>query len=314
MRASTGSTRRRLWVFNLDAEIELERGGGGGPYQAPQRVLDGLRPSLGDARRVMAEGDASLDDLDDALTADAPRPAQSPEQPWLGAAWCPTPSALRRLARAGAELPSSPSLAILRQVNHRRFYLELGGGAPGARYVEVADELRSTLAERRVWLFKRPFSFAGRGQRRIPLTPSKDDERWLADGLRLGGLLAEPWLELEREVAIHGVLDAQGRLALGAVCVQETNSFRAWVATRRAGAGDVGPSDVQALRSRAESVAAALSDAGYFGPFGLDAYFFKSAAGASVLNPLGELNARFSMGFPVGDPRFPNEDVGPSAP
>lgn len=296
--AAPGAERRRLWVFNLDAPLELEHGGG--HYRAPARVRRALEPMLPHARRLMGAADASLDSEGN----DAPAPA-SDGPPWLGATWCPTPSALRRLSRAGAELPPSPSLEILRRVNHRRFYVELGGGAPGARYVSDEDELGATLTERpHGWLFKRPFGFAGRGQRRILGEPTRDDRRWLSDSLRQGGFVAEPWLELAGEVAIHGLLDASGSLRLGEVCVQETNAYRAWVGTRRATPADIAPAEADELAQRAEAVAAALSRAGYFGPFGIDAYFFRTRSGTRALNTLGELNARYTMGFAIGAARF----------
>jgi hypothetical protein len=94
-------------------------------------------------------------------------------------------------------------------------------------------------------------------------------------------------------------------LALGDVCVQETDRYRAWVNTRRAAPGEVAPANVARLRERATAVADALTREGYFGPFGIDAYFFRTAAGPLVLNPLGELNARYSMGYPLGNPRLP---------
>jgi hypothetical protein len=289
---------RRLWVFNLDAELELERGPG--PHQTPQHLARALAPMLVHVRRLMAPGDACLDEVDGSGSTLAPARGATDET-WLGATWCPTPSALRRLARAGAALPPSPSLAVLQQVNHRRFYLELGGGAPGARYVSDEAELRATLAQPNgAWLFKRPFGFAGRGQRRILGVPSPDDRRWLADSLRLGGFVAEPWLEVLGELGIHGVLEVSGRLALGHVCVQETNAYRAWVSTRRARPGDLTTEQAARLHERAHEVAAALFAAGYFGPFGVDAYLFKTRSGASELNPLSELNARFSMGYAVG--------------
>jgi hypothetical protein len=36
----------------------------------------------------------------------------------------------------------------------------------------------------------------------------------------------------------------------------------------------------------------------------VDAYLYATDSGALALNPLSELNARFSMGYPVGAPRF----------
>jgi len=60
------------------------------------------------------------------------------------------------------------------------------------------------------------------------------------------------------------------------------------------------PEAEHALIRSAEHAAGALSDAGYFGPFGVDAYFWRTGSGALRFNPLGELNARYTMGFSVG--------------
>jgi len=306
--ARAAPRERRLWVFNLDAELELAREGGG-PYETPLPVRRALATAVPHARRLMASDDLCLDPDPSAppgaLTDPLGAPREPPREAPLGAAWCPTPSALRRLARAGARLLPSPGLEVLRRVIHRRFYLELGGGAPGARFVSDEAELSATLAEiRGPWLFKRAYGFAGRGQRRIGSAPPADDRRWLGDGLRQGGLVAEPWLELTLELSLHGLLDERGRVALGHVCVQQTDAHRAWLATRRAEPDELEPGHVAALRERAEAVAAALSLAGYFGPFGIDAYLYRSSSGGLALNPLGELNARYTMGFPIGTPSF----------
>lgn len=302
MSARASHARQRLWLFNLDAELELARAGG--PYQTPLRVARALAPMLERARALMAPGDASLDPLAPPRRAATTPGGASGEHP-LGSAWCPTASALERLGRAGAELPPSPSVDVLRRVNHRRFAIELGGGAPGARFVSDETSLGEVLAEAwGAWLFKRAYGFAGRGQRRIIGAPSPDDRRWLTDSLRLGGFVAEPLLELVCEVGVHGLIDASGRFVLGRICVQETNEYRAWVSTRLATTEDLSPARTSQLLSRAESVAAALVAAGYFGPFGIDAYLFRTPSGAIELNPLSELNARYSMGFAIGRPEF----------
>lgn len=281
---------RRLWLFNLDAELELASHG---PYQTAKHVARALQPVLIHARNLMAPGDAWLEDVE----------ARKQEwRGWVGRAWCPTPSATRRLSKVGAQPEPSPAVEILRRVNHRRFALELGGGAPDARYVEGETDLAPILREAssRAWLFKKPFGFAGRGQRRIAGEPSKDDRRWLDDALRHGGFLAEPWLEIERELSVHGLLDAGGRHTLGRICVQRTDRFRAWVSTALAGPDDIDASQAATLRSRTQVVAGALAAAGYFGPFGIDAYLWRTDRGTLELNPLSELNARYTMGYSVG--------------
>ena len=298
--------RPRLWLFNLDAELELARESG--RYQTRLPVARALAPMLERAQALMAPGDTSLDPLAPPRRAPAGVMAAvtASGERRLGCAWCPTPSALERLSRAGAELEPCPSVELLRRVNHRRFAIELGGGAPGARFVSDESALAAALAEPwETWLFKRAHSFAGRGQRRIIGTPSKDDRRWLADSLRLGGFVAEPWLELVLEVGLHGLIEPSGCFALGRPCVQETNEYRAWVSTRLAHAGELSSEQVSRLEQRAKQVATALIAAGYFGPFGIDAYLFRTRSGAIELNPLSELNARYSMGFATGRPEFP---------
>lgn len=280
----------KVWVLNLDAEIELSRSG---PYQAPERVLRALAPWAARARSLLAAEDQLLETW---LASDS-RP-----QPAIGACWSPTPGALRQLLKASVPLPAAPSMAVLRSVSHRRFYLDLGGGAPGATYFTDPDVLENALSARgtAAWLFKRPYGFAGRGQRRMSERLSADDRRWLADGLRLGGLLGEPWLPIERELCLHGVLDAAGGLRLGRPCEQRTDSFRAWNSSSAIAPGQLAAEWRHALTSAAERAAEALHRAGYFGPFGIDAYLWRTPAGSLQLNPLGELNARYTMGFSVG--------------
>jgi len=145
----------RVWLLNLDAEMELARSG---PYQAPLRVLQALAPWAERARSLLAPQDELLE----AWLEQAPEARQTDA---VGACWSPTPSALARLSRAGLPLPPAPSVEVLRSVSHRRFYLGLGGGAPGATFFEDADALERALAARgnEPWFFKRPYGFAGRG-------------------------------------------------------------------------------------------------------------------------------------------------------
>lgn len=279
----------RLWLFNLDAELELASGN----PQTPLRLAKAFAAILPRARALMAAGDQCLNDDADAQLR---RPAL------LGCPWCPTPSALRRLSQAGARLAPSPPIEVLRRVNQRSFYLGLGGGAPGARYIRDADDLAVTLREAgpRSWLFKKPYGFAGRGQRRTRGEPTADDRRWFDAALRQGGFLAEPWLDLALEVGVHGRIEPDGRFSLGRICVQQVDAYRSWVSTRLAGPEDVEPAGARRLQDRAASAAEALWAAGYWGPFGIDAYLWRAPSGAPELNPMGELNARYTMGYAVG--------------
>ena len=62
---------------------------------------------------------------------------------------------------------------------------------------------------------------------------------------------------------------------------------------------------IVAVDARLEEAAArageALAAAGYFGPFGIDAYEHRVPGGRErVLNPLSEINARFTMDWTTG--------------
>ncbi|MEZ4246848.1 MAG: hypothetical protein R3B99_01200 [Polyangiales bacterium] len=45
----------------------------------------------------------------------------------------------------------------------------------------------------------------------------------------------------------------------------------------------------------------ALAEAGYFGPFGVDAYEWRTPEGGRALRTLGEINARFCMDWDALD-------------
>jgi hypothetical protein len=278
----------RVWLFNFDAELELSARGS---YQTRRHLERVLTVARTPARALLDPGDCSLD-------GDSPLPPSWHGRP--GRAWCPTPGALERLRAAGAEPEPAPPLSALRRANHRRFCLDLGGGAPGSYYandVEAVARLERDV-ERAPWLCKRPLGFAGRGQRRLSDKLSPDDQRWLSGALDRGGFVVEPWLCIERELCLHGELSADGRLELGRICEQEVDAHRAWMATRVARASDVERWG-GALLEAAQRAASALRAAEYFGPFGIDAYAYAGGGGLR-LNPMSEINARYSMGHAVG--------------
>ena len=82
--------------------------------------------------------------------------------------------------------------------------------------------------------------------------------------------------------------------------MQRTDAWRAWQSTELLASDALSETDRRTLFDKAEHVAEALTRAGYFGPFGIDAYIWRNATGRTELNPLGELNARYTMGYGVG--------------
>lgn len=287
--------RRYGWILNLDAELELARGR---PGYVPQRKLVAQLAEHGKGSRALLAPD-------DALLA----PGADPSLPngLVGRAWCPTPMALASLRRHGVEPEPHPDAATLRRVNHRLFAHELGGGLPDQRYVQAHEELLAHVGDyARRWLLKRPLGFAGRGQLRIigPLTEKQ--MTWVDASLERDGLLLEPLVQPTFEVSLHGFVWRDGRHELGRVCAQNISDRGAFRGVRLAEPGELSGTEQASFTERAETVAQALASAGYFGPFGIDGYRYR-LDGASAFCALGEINARYTLGFVTGFPRHPSE-------
>jgi hypothetical protein len=148
------------------------------------------------------------------------------------------------------------------------------------------------------WRVKRAFGVAGRAQR-VVQPGGQRDRAFLRTGVEQGGVQIEPDVTILDEYAIHGFLRADGSLLPGGLVRQSCDSRGAWLRTER-----VGPSEDAEVRSRMhqelERVGRALFTAGYFGPFGVDAFSYKGQGGERCFQPRSEINARYTMGFSTG--------------
>jgi hypothetical protein len=198
---------------------------------------------------------------------------------------------------------------VLQRVNHRRFSADLGQYLEGAVFTRDRAVIAARLATPTPsghWLLKRPFGFGGAGRRRVRVGPIDPDlARWLAASLRDDGLQVEPWVVRTFDVALHGYLPVAGGVVLGRVTVQRCDAHGAWIDSAPAAADLLSPSELRALVGEGERAAAALRDAGYFGPFGIDAFRYRAGKALSF-QPLSEINARYSMGWAVGMPSRPD--------
>jgi len=279
------------WVLNLDAELEMAEPS----YSARSRVLAQLERYGRGARALLGPRDVLLDGSDQTALGQT------------GRAWCPTPRALARMAKAGVKPEPHPSLTVLQAVNHRRFAADLSLGLPEQRYVEDRVKLDEVLRKKeRGWLLKRSLSFAGRGQQRIFGKVDAKQSAWIDASLRRTGLVIEPLVTPALEVSLHGFIWRDRRHELGRTCVQEVSDRGVFRSIRLTRAGELLPGEERQLVDAAEQTAAALGAAGYFGPFGIDGYRY-SSDGRSAFCALSEINARYSMGFVTGFPRHPSE-------
>jgi hypothetical protein len=203
-----------------------------------------------------------------------------------GRAFCPTPRAIALMRAAGVEPEPHPSLEVLRLVNSRAFCSALGATMDGAAFCGTHHDAMDRLRLPGRFRVKRNHGMAGRGQRVMPPI----DDAFLR-GSFPGGVQIEPNVAIETEYALHGMIADDG-MRLGALVRQTCDAYGQWLATERVDE----PAIERALRDEASRVARALIDAGYFGPFGIDAFTYDGGR----LQPRSEINARYSMGFPVG--------------
>jgi hypothetical protein len=284
------------WVLNLDAEDELARGGAHTPTDVMRTRIEGLRPRLDG---LVRPGDRVL------------WPQRQPvERGGWGRAWCLTRWAHSQLDAAGLKVPRAPSLEVLRRVNHRRFAHELGQALPVAGWADTMDELRTLLAADELrevsvegwWLIKRPLGYAGRGRRKVrPEALTEADHAWLEASFREGdGLQVEPLVSRELDAALHGWLAEDGACTFGVPTLQRLDATGAWQATEVALSGLLTTVELEALTRTATETAAALHQAGYFGPFGLDAFRWRAPDERLRFQPRSEVNARYSMGWATG--------------
>ncbi len=289
-------SRRRAWILNLEAELELELAG---RAYTPSRHL---RQVVARQARRLVGSLVRPDDL--VLDAAEERDAKG----CVGLAWCPTPSALARLRAAGAEVGPVPTLESLQRVNARPFAARVRASLEGPSFpkhvVSSLEEARSVLAREAPlgWLVRRTFGAAGRGRRRIAgggLEPG--EERWLEASLRRGPLVIEAWVQVTGEYTRSGWVESDGSVRIAPPCAQSTTREGAWLGTRALDLGSVRREEDRGLEAAAEAAGNALAQAGYFGPFGIDAFRYRSAPGArEILQPLSEINARFTMDWTSG--------------
>lgn len=279
-----------VWDLNLDAEYELQTRSS---YTRSRAAAGFVARHAASARVVLGEGDLTLEEV--LAGATVPTGAR-------GRAWCPTPTSRARLAAAGIELEPAPSLEVLRRVNDRGFCAELGQTLPGGVYARSLAPLLATLARGEApvdWLAKRAFGVAGRARRKLERGSPSDAERaWLVASLRLGGVQLEPFVEIAREYTIHGEVLPGGDWRVGVPRVQRCDEQGAWLETRDARPDELSARDELELGDAARRAAAALSAAGYFGPFGLDAFTYHWPGSSELrLQPASEINARYTLGW-----------------
>ena len=279
-----------IWLLNFDAEEELAKPGS--PKSVP--ALDAKRAALATAvADLLAPGDVYFGDT---------LPAGSRH---VGMAWMMTDRARTLLTSHGARPVSAPGMQVMRHVNSRVFSFNLGLGLPGAAYVRNMGELEDAIASASIgsgWLCKRPFGYAGRGRQRVDAGPLKNAARsWCESALREGpGMEVVPYVHVLAEFGLHGFLAEDGTVTRGEPTVLVSDRKGQWVESKKSAPGDLSAGEEQALYTAFDVVTPALMRAGYFGPFGIDAFRYKDVSGNEAFCALSEVNARYTMGWAKG--------------
>jgi hypothetical protein len=284
---------RFAWLLNLDAELELARANF--DYVPRRKLLQQLAAHGEGSRQLLLPNDVLVE-------PDVILPSG-----FIGRAWCPTPRALGQLKAAGAQVEPHPEASVLRRVNHRLFACELGGGLAHQHYFTERAPLEALLRRaERPWLVKRPLAFAGRGQQRFYGPISDKQWSWLEVSLAQDGVIVEPLVVPTLELSLHGFVWQTGHFELGRVCVQQVTNRGVFRGVRLALHLELAPEELARLFEAGARVARALDRAGYFGPFGIDAYRYRVGEEQAFCE-LSEINARYTMGFVTGFPRHPSQ-------
>ncbi|MDP3275113.1 MAG: hypothetical protein Q8Q09_07940 [Deltaproteobacteria bacterium] len=268
------------WVIDLAADEELAFGQARTPSRALAERLSALRTQA--AQALLREGDVLVE-----------------SQRFLGPmyqarAWCPTASARARFKQAGLTVPPQVSLDTLAKVTARSFCL------PDEAVILTADTLSALPHTGGPWRLSRMHTVSGRGHARC-----ETHEQIRSTFARLAGAQGQavlaPWHEVTEDFGLHGFVSYEGTVTLGEPTQQHIDRRSlAWLGTVRCAPGTLGPEEHLALFEAAQRCALKLTSAGYFGPFGLDAYRYRDPQGRTRFCALGELNARYTMGWAVG--------------
>ncbi len=293
------------WLLNLDADMELSS-----PlhYRVDAAREERMRSLHGRMAMLMRSGDVVIDPAQDtrALTG------------FRVLAFCPTPSALRRLSALALSVPAAPALSVLQTANSRAFCAALGQTLPHTHYIESVEALLAVLQSPgpyREFILKRPFGFAGRERRKAHIEGLDASTQGFAERtFRAGqGLQVEPWLQRGRDYAMHGYLTPTGRSFRGPLMRQQCDAMGRWEYSGYAESGELDAAFLGLLEREFDATASALGHLGYFGPFGIDAFEYLDAHGQRAFQPRSEINARFSMGYPrpLLEQALAHEESGP---
>lgn len=223
--------------------------------------------------------------------------------PWGWSAW----------AREIGGTTARPSDSAVRQGNSREwsfaieqeFGVALSGAARLERIEDFLDAVCRSASELGVpeadhaWVIKANFGMAARERllgRGVALTLAQ--RSWLSRRLAAdGAVFFEPWLRRRVEVGIQWTLPplGEGQPKLDGLTPLLCDSRGGYRRSEFSLDASI-PREWQCAVEVCEQAAKRLQTLGYFGPLGIDAAIYEDAAGAALVRPLQDINARYTMG------------------
>lgn len=223
--------------------------------------------------------------------------------PWGWSAW----------ARAIGCTTARPSDSAVRQGNSREwsFALEqelgvaLSGAARLERVEDFADAVQRSASEvgepaaDHAWVIKANFGMAARERllgRGVTLTSAQ--RSWLSRRLVAdGAVYFEPWLRRREEVGIQWTLPplGEGEPKLEGLTPLQCDSQGGYRGSEFSLDASI-PHEWQHAVEVCEQAAKRLQTLGYWGPLGIDSAIYEDVAGAALVRPLQDINARYTMG------------------
>jgi len=190
------------------------------------------------------------------------------------------------------------------EVNDRgfahRIATERGWALPGASIFHSIFAIEEHIARDGAkaapdgkWILKLPLSAAGRS--RVFGKGTSFSEAAMSGAQRLFNaqdtLLFEPWMDRIEDISVTGWVTDDGP--------EQISGHRLRVDTMGRFLGvmiDPAYEPPEEVRESARVVGDELTNRGYRGPFGIDAYRYRDASGSVAVNPLSEINARMTFG------------------
>jgi hypothetical protein len=295
---------RRLLIANLDFEDDLARAAGLDVPALRPAVVSGL-VTLSQRLRALGGAGDELWTLADGALPEGPREVLAWGESAAVAAvrGGPCPEGPVELGDWRAALWRLwPAVEVAAACNHRGFGFalaqRLGSALPGARMVgslaaldAVGDGLDGA------WVVKAPYSASGRHRLRHRGPPDAAARTRISRLLAGGPLLFEPWVERIADLGVVGLIDRADNVRLFPPHRLDNDPAGVFRGIDVDGADVATEGERAQIMDAAAAAAAALAARGYRGPFGIDAFVWRDAAGARRLQPMSEINARLTFGL-----------------